>query len=200
MSNTNHDRSNDDTSTNAASRRTAAKRVPAGIAVVVVLVILAVVFTKSDNKGAKPDTSTSTVATPTTLSAGEQKVLADYQAFGEAFLVAANPPRADHPLLQQYATGDELRQLVSSFSAMHAGDEVVRGTIDHAPKVVSLIGDQATIDDCLFDKTGIFHSTTGEQVDTFATDRQLDHVQLVLIDGTWKVSSLKKVRDGCEPQ
>lgn len=165
------------------------------LVVVILAVIVAAVIghTRNDDK---PKQTTQPM-TNTTVSPTEQKVLADYHAFWDAYLVAADPMRPDHPALQAHATAEELKQLVNSFSGAKASNVVFKGTYEINAKVTSVSGPQATVRDCIADHTGSYDATTGVRKDTDDPTRDLMEVQLKLIDGTWKVSRIDKVSTGC---
>ena len=72
-----------------------------------------------------------------------------------------------------------------------------RGTLDLAPRVVSVVGDSATVRDCYLDNTGVFDAATGDRHDTATGVRHLITATLVVEDGSWKVSDLAQEGDGC---
>ncbi len=160
------------------------------------IIAIAVLFVQRATDDGK-STTTSAFKTSTTLSPTEEQILRDYRAFWEAYLQASNPVRPDHPLLQKHATGREYEQLVKSSTALKAGDELIKGSVDVNPRVASLNATEALVKDCLLDRTGIYDAKTGERKDTEDTQRQLNTATMQLVDGTWKVSLLVKESVGC---
>lgn len=145
----------------------------------------------SERTPSEPDTTSTTVA-------ADQKVLAAYVAFwNDGYLVAADPMDPTHPALAEHATGEQLETLERAFLARQTSGEVIRGTLDLAPRVVSVVGETATVRDCYLDNTGIYDAATGERHDTATGVRHLITATLVLEDRSWKVSDLNQEGDGC---
>lgn len=143
-------------------------------------------------------TSTSTRDTTSTTVSADEAVLDAYRAFwNEGYLVAADPMDPTHPALAAHATGSQLETLQRAFLARQTNGEVIRGTLDLAPRVVSVVGETATVRDCYLDNTGIYDAATGERHDTATGVRHLITATLVLEDGIWKVSDLAQEGDGC---
>lgn len=164
------------------------------------VVLAAVACSSSDDDGSAATSTTassSTTATSTTAPSVDEAVLASYRAFWDAYLAAADPMDPEHPLLAERATGRQLETLQKAFLALKAGGEVIRGTLDLAPRVVSVLGNTATVRDCYLDNTGVYDAATGVRKDTSSGVRHLATASLELIDGTWKVSTLTKEGDGC---
>lgn len=179
-------------------------RLIASVAVTLVMGGLVAGCSSSD-EGAAPATSTApasssgpttTQPVTTTSAAVEQQVIADYRAFWDAYLTAADPMDPFHPGLAQHATGEELRQLEASFAERFQRGEAIRGTFELAPRVVSVNGPAATISDCYGDSTQVFDAD-GNALTPSGEGRYLVTVSLVLEDGTWKVSAIKREADGC---
>ena len=125
-------------------------------------------------------------------------MLADYRAFWlNGYLVAADPMDPTNPALAAHATGQQLETVQRAFLARKASGEVIRGTLDLAPRVVSVVGDTATVRDCYLDNTGVFDATTGERHDQSTGVRHLITASLQLEGSTWKVSDLTQDGDGC---
>jgi hypothetical protein len=167
-----------------------------------VLVLLLTAACDGNDSGASPPTTNtaSDRATSTTTDAADREaVLADYRSFWDGYLEAADPMDPRHPALAAHATGNELEQLQRAFLARASAGEVIRGTLDLAPEVVSVDVDTARVSDCYLDKTGVFDAETGERKDTESGTRQLVTVELRLEDGTWKVARITREGDRCEP-
>jgi hypothetical protein len=166
------------------------------------LVIGALVGLAACSSGSDPKlgATTSSSAPPgsNTSQTAEQQVLAGYRAFWiEGYLVAADPMDPTSPALTQHATSQQLETLQKAFLARKTNGEVIRGTVDLAPRVVSVVGSSATVRDCYLDNTGVFDATTGERHDTPTGVRHLITATLQLDGSTWKVSDLKQEGDGC---
>lgn len=140
-----------------------------------------------------PSSTTSTTA----IAAQEAEVLSGYRAFWDAYLAAADPMDPESPLLAQHATGTQLETIQRAFLARRAGGEVIRGTLDLAPRVVSVVGDKAAVRDCYLDNTGVYDAATGTRKDTASGTRHLITASVERAGGAWKVSDLKKEGDGC---
>ncbi|MEW6470653.1 MAG: hypothetical protein AB1679_00075 [Actinomycetota bacterium] len=144
----------------------------------------------------QPATTVTTAAKPTV----ESEVLAAYRAFWDAYLAAADPMNPEDPRLAERATGGELETVQKAFLARRSAGEVIRGTLDLAPRVASVRPDgaAATVTDCYADHTGVYDAATGARKDSESGVRHLVTVEMVL-QGTWKVSSVTLERDGCTP-
>jgi hypothetical protein len=164
------------------------------------LAALGVLSTCAGDEGAQPSTTTSTTMsepTRTTVSA-DQEVLDAYVAFWhDGYLAAADPMDPTSPALAAHATGDQLETLERAFLARQTNGEVIRGTLDLQPRVVSVVGPAATVRDCYLDNTGVYDAATGERHDTATGVRHLITATLVVEDDTWKVSDLEQEGDGC---
>lgn len=124
-------------------------------------------------------------------------MLTGYRAFWDAYLAAADPMDPQNPLLEQHAVGIQLETIQKAFLARRAGGEVIRGTLDLAPRVVSVVGDKAAVRDCYLDNTGVYDAATGTRKDTATGVRHLVTATIQLDGGAWKVGDLKKEGDGC---
>jgi len=151
-----------------------------------------------DDDGATPTTTRPTTESTTTTAAADADVLEAYRGFWDAYLAASDPMDPAHPDLERFATGASLEAVRRAFADHFARGEVIRGSVDLAPEIEQLDDASATVRDCYLDQTHIFDSESGAQVDPpeDATFEVL--ATLVLEGGSWKVSSLDKVSDGCE--
>jgi hypothetical protein len=138
-----------------------------------------------------------TSSTTSTAPASEQEVVDAYRAFWDAYLAAADPMDPLSARLSDHATGTELETVRAAFVARRSGGEVIRGSFDLAPRVVSIVGDSATVRDCYLDNTGIYDAATGVRKDTATGVRHLITAALVRDGTAWKVSELKQEGDGC---
>ena len=152
----------------------------------------------SASAGATTPSTTSATAgtTASSATAADAEVLAAYRAFWDAYLVAADPMDPEHPALVAHATGEQLETVQKAFLARKVGGEVIRGTLDLAPRVVSVVDERATVRDCYLDNSGVYDAA-GTRKDTASGVRHLITASLVWEGGAWKVSDLQKEGDGC---
>jgi hypothetical protein len=157
----------------------------------------------SSNPATSPTTdprSTSSAATPTTLSATATAVLAAYRAESNAFeqaLAAADP--AD-PALAATMVDPQLQGVKANLLADQRQGIVGRGTVTLHPEVGSLSATTATVIDCVYSTTELVYANTGKPVPPI-TPPENDGVQatLVLTGGTWKVSKQTVTEGRCVP-
>jgi hypothetical protein len=144
----------------------------------------------------KSPTTTTLTSTSTTDPQGAA-ALASYRAFWTDFISAGDPPDPTSARLREHATGEELQHVVSGLLSSKAAGEVLRGTIDLAPVVVSANGDTVTIRDCYANHILAYEAKSGEPKGAGRQDRSLVTVTMVLDAGVFKVSNLTHERDGC---
>jgi len=166
--------------------------------------VAAVLLTACSSGGSKrpeqagPTTTTSTAPTTTTTTLDPQAAaVAGYRAFWQAFLAAGDPMNPEDPRLGEHATGDELAAVRKSFLAAKAAGNVIRGSLDLAPKVVSADATTVVLRDCYGDQTGLYSATTGTRQDKDNPSRQLVTATVTLVEGVWKVSRVTHEGDGC---
>ena len=166
---------------------------------------LAVSGCSGSSSGAKPPTPTTERPADSTTTTGKpalaDEVVAGYRAFWDAYLAAADPMNPENPRLGERATGNELETVQKAFLARRSVGEVIRGTLDLAPRVATINpdGTAATVQDCYADHTGIYDAASGTRKDKESGVRHLVRVEMTLIAGTWKVSTLTLEGDGCTP-
>lgn len=166
-----------------------------------VLAAAALAGCSPDEEATAPVRTTSTTTAPplTSTTSVEEEALHAYQEFWDGYLEAADPMNPEHPVLEQVATGDQLRQLRSAFLARLSAGEVIRGQLETAPVVVEVSDEAATIRDCYLDRTGVFDANTGARKDAETGVRHLVNVRLVQEASTWKVASITREGEGCTP-
>jgi hypothetical protein len=151
-----------------------------------------------DDDGEPAATTASSTTTTSTTAGDDQEVLDAYVAFWkDGYLAAADPMDPESPALAAHTTGTQLETLQRAFIARLANGEVIRGTLDLEPRVVSVVDGTATVRDCYLDNTGVYNEATGERVDEASGVRHLITATLVVEDDTWKVSDLEQEGDGC---
>ena len=114
-------------------------------------------------------------------------------------MAAADPMSPEDSQLRQYATGEELQHVGGAFVARKSAGQVIRGTLDLAPTLISIAGDQATVRDCYFDHTRVYNATTNQPDSPEDTVRQLitATLQRDSATGLWKVARIKHEGSGC---
>jgi hypothetical protein len=169
------------------------------MALVSTVAVIGAACSSGGNDGASTTTTLrqSTSSTSSTLAPSEQEVADAYRAFWDAYLASADPMDPLSTRLSDHATGTELETVRAAFVARRSGGEVIRGNFDLAPRVVSVVGDTATVRDCYLDNTGIYDAATGTRKDTPSGVRHLITASLKREGGMWKVSDLHKEGDGC---
>ena len=166
---------------------------------VLVTVVLAACSSDESPSADRPGetTTTSTIPATTTTLDPQAAAVAAYRAFWQAFLAAGDPMNPEDPRLAEHATGEELAAVRKSFLAAKAAGNVIRGTLDLAPKVVSADATTVVLRDCYGDGTGLYSAATGARQDKETPGRQLVTATVTLVDGVWKVSAIKHEGEGC---
>ncbi len=73
----------------------------------------------------------------------------------------------------------------------------MKGTINIAPKVVSIAGATAQVRDCYDDKTGLYRVSDGKRIDTDDPRRHQVLMTFTRVGAAWKVSAIKDEGLGC---
>lgn len=141
-------------------------------------------------------TTTSSSTTTTTLEP-QAAAVAAYRAFWQDFLAVGAVMNPEDPRLADHATGEQLAAVRKSFLAGKAAGNVIRGTLDLAPKVVNADATTVALSDCYGDQTGLYNAATGAREDKETQVRLLVTATVTLVDGVWKVASVKHEGDGC---
>ncbi len=144
----------------------------------------------SSTTQAPPVTSTTTTTT-TTASTPEAEVLAAVSGYWSVFFEANDPPDPEHPGFGRFYTGDALAKSVGNAASRRSMGQAVRpGSQDlfrSRPKVVSIEGDVATVEDCLVDDSTLVDVNSGAVLnDAVATS--LMRIDLRQVDGVWRVA------------
>jgi hypothetical protein len=149
------------------------------------------------NRTATSATSASTATTTTTAPDAGTAAVAAYRAFWQAYLAAADPMAPEDPRLAEHATGEELATVRKAFLGYKAAGQAIRGTLDLAPKAVSVEGGTVLVRDCYDDQTGVYSVASGARQDQDNPDRHLITATVVNENGTWKVAAIKREGGGC---
>ena len=140
------------------------------------------------------DASPTTLATTTTTSPNDG-VIAAWRHYWDVYIAVGEQMQLPDARLAQVATGQELRTLGGAFLAAKSEGEVLRGTIDLEPRVVSVEGGNASLRDCYL--SSILGYRGNQPVGPPDPQRRLVEVSLVLDGGAWKVSAIDHISDGC---
>lgn len=148
---------------------------------------------------AEPDSTTTTIATSTTLDQARQAVLDAYRRYWQVYIAVGNEMKLPDPRVAEVASGDALRQVNSAFLAARADGEVFRGTIDLAPVVTALTADSATVSDCYASHILGYDARSGQAKGLERPGRTLVTATMVREAERWKVSGIRHEGDGCTP-
>ncbi len=149
----------------------------------------------SDATGADDPAGTTTTEALTP----EEEVVRDYEAAFAAFAAAANPPDPEHPDFLARFTGDTLDRLqgtLRQYAGINAGADT---STELHPSDVVVVGDSATLVDCMVDHTQMVDLASGEPVGEAGETVQHLDVQLERADGVWKIALLTERTDPCTP-
>jgi hypothetical protein len=161
----------------------------------------------ASSKDAKPVTNTSAteavssstpMAPATTPATGEQADVLDAYLKAAAALEEAQR-RADPlwPPLEQYWTGDILKELRRQLSVLQANGWVIRGTTTNSPRVVSRSGSQAVIVNCIKTDAERYDAKTGEVKDPTGPLTVGFRESLTNEGGQWRISGRVKEPPAC---
>jgi hypothetical protein len=154
----------------------------------------------SDDPGATPATTTRPPAdTTSTLTADPETaaVVEAYEASWQVFGAFLNGEAQGEP--SDYFEGDHLATVVDRIAQYAEEGLELRGDADLSPSVVGIMGATASLVDCQIDGTFAVRRSTGDVVIPATARPQEVTVDLVLVDGRWKVSSVDYAAEGsCE--
>jgi hypothetical protein len=156
----------------------------------------------ADDPDAAPSTTAppaETTTNPTTrpTDPASAAVLDAYATSWTAFsdFVNGDPPGAP----ADYFAGDHLANVLDRIAQYADQGLELRGEADLAPHDVVVVGAAASLVDCQIDGTYAVERTTGEVVIPATERAQEVLVDLVRVDGRWKVASVDYAAEGsCE--
>lgn len=159
------------------------------------------VTTSSSAPASSSGPTTTLRPTPTTTGPNTQLVAA-VRSFWDLYLrvgARSGPFNAaeTRSLLGQRAAGKELAKLYDVFQGNAVAGTVVKGSINIAPKVVSIAGATAQVRDCYDDKTGLYRVSDGKRIDTDDPRRHQVLMTFTRVGAIWKVSAIKDEGLGC---
>jgi hypothetical protein len=134
-----------------------------------------------------------------TTNPAESAVLAAWRRYWQVYVAVGSEMRLPDARLSEVATGDELRSLNSGFLAYKSVGQVIRGTIDLAPKLAALDGVRATITDCYASHILVYDAASGKPTGPEPSQRTLVTATMVLEGSTWKVAAITHEGEGCTP-
>ena len=142
--------------------------------------------------------STSSIG-PTTTTDPRPAILAAYRAHWADVIEAGKTTDWRSPRLDDHATGETLQTVRDNYRQLHADGEVVRGVVRLHPRVTSVQGSTAIVDDCN-DATDFlrYDAKTAAPKEQRKTDIVEAKVTLRLINGAWLVSSIV-LGEPCRP-
>ena len=100
--------------------------------------------------------------------------------------------------LDQFTTGAETSKLFEFIQGNMLTGRVLRGTVEHSPRLDDVTDETATVIDCLIDGTGIY-SADGSRADSEDLRPHPATLGLRLVDGVWKVETVSIGSEICEP-
>jgi hypothetical protein len=166
---------------------------------VLLVAVLAVAGCGPDGDGEAVAASTTTAAAPTTTApattttrdrqATTAAVLAAYRAYWDDVVAVGKTANWQSPRLAEHATGQALETLRGHFRTMKTVGLIDLGTVKLRPKVTTLRGRTAIVEDCIDVSRFLLHDAKTrqprEQPD-LKPDRGV--ATLTLTSGSWKVS------------
>lgn len=124
---------------------------------------------------------------------------ARYLGFWQArFEANQAPPNPDLPALREFATGEQLENVVSETRnrrdegvALRAPDPSVAS---HDVSVISIDGDHAEVQDCFVNDGVLYEVATGDVVDSSVVTRSVSGV-MVREGGAWKLARATVIQE-----
>jgi hypothetical protein len=163
--------------------------------VVLIVAVAMLSGCQSGSKTASPETApggaTSAASTTSADSraALEAAVLRSYRAFWDDVVAAGRQADWQSPRLADHAAGQALQAVRDHYRSLQTAGLVDLGTVELHPKVVSLAGETATVNDCVDVSQFLRHDAkTLEPRETPDPRPDAGVATLTLIDGTWKVT------------
>ena len=135
--------------------------------------------------------------TTTAVADDEAAVVAAYEGMWQGLIAAGDPPDPESAALAEHATGEVLANF-QDFLARNAAEGVaLRGTYEFDARATSMSDETATVADCGLDQTQLVVIATGEVAEPFDQERDGVVADLVVEEGTWKVSTVRDDPSAC---
>lgn len=141
-------------------------------------------------------TTQATTTTPGDPAAAE--IVARYKQFWQARFTANQvPPNPDLPALKEYATGQQLDQVIketrgnlqNSLAFRRPGGTPPRSSV----KVVNVNGDEVTVQECVVDDDVVYRYTTGEVVNATVATNSVE-ATMRRVGGVWKLAGARLIQ------
>lgn len=124
-------------------------------------------------------------------------IIAAYEHYWSALLVASDPADPDSPELPKVAIAPEVDRARGVLASRRQAGVAVRGSYEHTAKVESVAGQEAHVTDCLTVKTESFDAKTGKSQRKDPSGPFPVSVTLTLQGGVWKVSDIAAGTRAC---
>lgn len=169
------------------------------------LVALAVLAgCSNDGEGVAAPTSTTDpppatqATTTTTIDPVAAEIVGRYKEFWQArFAANQPPPNPDAPALREYATGQQLEQVVKETRGNLAEGLALRrpgsAPIRSSVKLVKLAGDEATVQECVVDDDVVYRYTSGEVVNANVATNSVEGT-MRRVGGVWKLAAARLIQ------
>lgn len=153
-----------------------------------VVTIVGLVLTACSGGGDEP----SAAKKPVTLTSGgaQSAVLEAYGAYWDAILAASDPPDPGSSILSAHASGVELHRAVTAIKARKEAGERLRGSYGHSARVTAVVGDTATVEDCLTSDVVVTRKRGDAGVPAMRAKPEPVVALLVIDRQTWKVERI----------
>jgi hypothetical protein len=167
----------------------------------------------SKEERADPERPAETIGTTTSTTVDQAAlVLSAYNAGWDAYVFFGSPEGLSSPdlaglsypeqfdkVFRDVVTDDQYRALFDSLQAIRADSEFRggRAAVENRVRVVSLVGDEATLRDCYDDNLQTWSRRTQARLDQDDPNRHLIEVRMVRKDGRWKAAKATRLGDGC---
>lgn len=146
---------------------------------------------------ATPSTSTSPAPAPTDHSP-DAEIISRYIGFWNArFAANTGVPNPDAPALREFATGEQLTEVVNETRTNLERGLAFRPAVHPSGiqrvSVVGIDGDHAVVQECVVADGVIIRRDTGDVVNGDVATHNV-RGELVRVDGVWKVSSTRLIQ------
>ncbi len=125
----------------------------------------------------------------------EEEIVDRYKAFWAARFEANQPPvNPDHPGLREYATGTQLENVTAetrrNLANGTAFDRPKESVARRQVRVVSINGDEATLQDCAVNDGIVYRPSTGEVLDDAVVTHSVE-ATMQQVGGVWKLEAAR---------
>lgn len=146
-------------------------------------------------------TTTSSTTTPVSVPGGqstEDEIIARYVAYWDArFAANSGTPNPDDPALREFATGEQLNNVIAETRANLEQGLAFRPAAHPADiqqiKVIDVDGDHAAVQECVISDGVVIRRATGEVVNDDVTTHNV-RGDMVRVDGVWRLESARLIQ------